>query len=40
MTAMAKLIRHIGIYPAEARGIMDRYRTGSPAELRQVCAGE
>ena len=36
MTAIAKLTRHMGVYLPETRGIMDRYRTGFAAELRQV----
>lgn len=36
VTAVAKLTARIGTYVPEARGIIDRYRTGCPAELRQV----
>lgn len=37
VTALAKLLLLIGGYTPEANRIMDRYRTGFPAELRQVC---
>ncbi|XP_028397064.1 AP-4 complex subunit epsilon-like [Dendronephthya gigantea] len=37
MTCLGKLTLHMGEYSTEANGIMDRYRTGFPAELRQRC---
>lgn len=39
MTCLAKLTLHMGVYSPEVNTIMDRYRTGFPAELRQVCVG-